>query len=210
MHRMRRTAENEKSSAGPAGGSRRISRWNMSFRRRITTACAVVALVSVGTIVGTTGVASAATPLACPTGASCALGYVPLASPTRIADTRTVANGGSASSYNGDTLAAGTSLAVSAAGAVPSTATAIVVNVTAINPTNAGFLTVYPTGATLPTAANIDFTKGQTVGNEVTVGLNGSQSFTVYYGPVGSGNVDFTADVMGYYEAEATNAGSSF
>ena len=210
MHRKRSNAENDVPITGSIRRSGKFSRWNTSFRRRITTACAVVALVSVGTIVGTTGVASAATPLPCPTGASCALGYVPLPSPTRIADTRTVANGGSASSYNGDTLAAGTSLAVSAAGAVPSTASAIVVNVTAVNPTNAGFLTVYPTGATLPTAANIDFTKGQTVGNEVTVGLNGSQSFTVYYGPAGSGTVDFTADVMGYYEPQATNTGSSF
>ena len=92
---------------------------------------------------------------------------------------------------------------------LPTSASAIVVNVTAVNPTNAGFLTVYPTGATLPTAANIDFTTGQTVGNEVTVGLNASQSFTVYYGPAGSGTVDFTADVMGYYEA-ATTGGSYY
>ncbi len=206
MHRKRSDAENDV----PITGSGKFSRWNMSFRRRITAACAVVALVSVGTVVGTTSVATAAPgSLPCPTGESCALGYVALASPMRIADTRTVANGGSTNAYNGKTLAAGTSLAVSASGAVPTSASAIVVNVTAVNPTNAGFLTVYPTGATLPTAANIDFTTGQTVGNEVTVGLNASQSFTVYYGPAGSGTVDFTADVMGYYEA-ATTGGSYY
>ena len=120
MHRKRRNAENDVPSAGSIRRSGKFSRWNMSFRRRITAACAVVALVSVGTVVGTTSVATAAPgSLPCPTGESCALGYVALASPTRIADTRTVANGGSTNAYNGKTLAAGTSLAVSAAGAAP-------------------------------------------------------------------------------------------
>jgi hypothetical protein len=213
MHRKRSNAENDVSRAEPIRRSGKPSRLTMSFRRLIVTASAVVALVSVGTVVGTTSIASAAPgSLPCPTGASCALGYVPLTSPTRIADTRTLANGGSTSLYNNKTLAAGTSLAVTVpTTVVPATATAIVVNVTAINPTNAGFLTVYPGGGTLPTAANVTFTTGQTVGNNVTVGLgpdaatSSTQSFTVYNGPAtGAGNVDFTADVMGYYEPEST------
>jgi hypothetical protein len=207
MHRKRSHAENDVPRAGSSRRSRRSSRWNLSFRQLVATASAMVALVSVGTVLGISGVASAAS-LPCPTGATCALGYVALASPTRIADTRTVAQGGSTNAYNGQTLSAGHGLAISAASAVPPAASAIVVNVTAVGPTNAGFLTVYPTGATLPTAANIDFAAGQTVGNEVTVGLDASQSFTVYYGPAGSGTVNFTADVMGYYEAETT--GGSF
>jgi hypothetical protein len=208
MHR-KRNAENDVPRAGSIRRSGKLSRWNMSLRRRITAACAVVALVSVGTVVGTTGVASAAS-LPCPTGASCGNGYVPLASPTRIADTRTVANGGSTNPYNGKTLAAGTNLAVTvpttgAGAVVPATATAVVVNITAVGPTNAGYLEVYP-GTTAPATptANIDFTTGQTVGNEVTIGLSGSDVFTVAYGPAGAGNVDFTADVMGYYEPETT------
>jgi hypothetical protein len=207
MHRKRSNAENDVPRARPGRRSRKSSLWNLSIRQFIATVSALVALVSVGTVLGTTAITSAAPgSLPCPTGASCGLGYVALASPTRIADTRTVAGGGSTNPYNGHTLSAGGSLAITVpAGVAPAAATAIVVNITAVNPTNAGYLSVFP-GTTVPNpiTANIDFAAGQTVGNEVTIGLDASQVFSVYYGPAGSGKADFAADVMGYYEPQAT------
>jgi hypothetical protein len=52
---------------------------------------------------------------------------------------------------------------------IPATVAAIVLNVTVTDPEAAGFLTVYPCTATVPTASNVNFTKGQTVANAVVV-----------------------------------------
>jgi hypothetical protein len=41
----------------------------------------------------------------------------------------------------------------------------------ATGPTNSGFLTVWPTGASQPTVSNLNFVAGQTVPNLVKVGL---------------------------------------
>ena len=43
---------------------------------------------------------------------------------------------------------------------VPPDATAVVLNVTVVNPTAAGFMTVYPAGAAMPLASNIDYVGG--------------------------------------------------
>jgi len=145
------------------------------------------------------------------------LGYTPLPSPVRIADTRAGAT--DPDTYAGDTLSEGGSLTVdipSSAG-VPADAGAVVVNVTAIDPTAAGFLAVYPGGTANPGTANITFSGGQTVGNMVTVGLGpdsstgATQSFTVYDGPSSNGgNVDFTADLEGYYASQTSTSGAAY
>ncbi|MHB8329723.1 MAG: hypothetical protein ACYDD6_08895 [Acidimicrobiales bacterium] len=76
--------------------------------------------------------------------ATSGLGYTPLASPVRIADTRSGAT--DPATYAGKTLAENTQLTVDipATAGVPANAGAVVVNVTAVNPTAAGFLSVYP------------------------------------------------------------------
>ncbi|MGH9917637.1 MAG: hypothetical protein ACRD6W_02010, partial [Nitrososphaerales archaeon] len=134
--------------------------------------------------------------------ASTNLGYTPLASPTRIADTRSGAT--DPSTYAGNTLCSGCSRTVDLPG-LPSGAGAVVGQLTAINPTTAGYLAAYPTtvsGNPAPTA-NVVFTKGQTVGNLVTVAVgtdpsNGDPAIDIYNGPSG-GTVDFTFDLYGYY-----------
>jgi hypothetical protein len=152
-----------------------------------------------------TGPAGAATPSAISTSA---LRYTPLSSPMRVADTRAGAT--DPATYAGKTLSAGTSLTVDIPKTVvPATAGAAVVNITATNPSGQGFLSVYPGGKTYATTSNVNFTKGQTVANLVTVGLGATQSFTVYDGPTtatGGGTVDFTADVEGYYSATGKSA----
>ena len=47
-------------------------------------------------------------------------------------------------------------------GTVPAGASAAVLNVTAVDPTASGFLTVFPEGTTMPTVSNLNFTPGET------------------------------------------------
>src|SRR5262249_16092499 len=55
---------------------------------------------------------------------------------------------------------------------------AVVLNVTATGPTAPGYVTVYPTGSTRPTASNLNFLTGQTTPNLVIakVGTSGKVS----------------------------------
>lgn len=95
--------------------------------------------------------------------------------PTRLADTR--AEGARASVR----LADGGELRVTVpetAGLSSSAIAAATVNVTAVDPAGAGYLTVYPCGAALPTSSNVNYTAGSITAAQTTVGLGS-----------GSGNV---------------------
>ena len=83
---------------------------------------------------------------------------------------------------------------------VPSGADAVVLNVTATNPTVPSYLTVYPAGGAVPTVSNLNFIAGQTIPNLVVVKLpsNGQISFAV-----GNGGVDVVADLVGYFSSVA-------
>jgi hypothetical protein len=87
---------------------------------------------------------------------------------------------------------------------VPSTAGAVVLDVTAVNPSASGFLSVYPTGSiTDPATAdangtltsNLNFAAHETVANLVEVPLS-SGSVTIYNH---SGTTGVDVDVFGYY-----------
>jgi hypothetical protein len=90
-------------------------------------------------------------------------------------------------------------------GTVPATATAAVLNVTAVDPTAAGYLTVYPQGGTLPVVSSVNFAAGSRVANAVTVGL-GSTGMATIFNNTGSTNV--VVDVDGYYTTTPASAGS--
>jgi hypothetical protein len=90
-------------------------------------------------------------------------------------------------------------------GVVPSTASAVVINLTAVNSTARTFLTVYPSDQSRPIASSLNLTSPLPVANLVTVQL-GLES------PVGSlittqgikiyndnGTVDVIADLEGYF-----------
>src|SRR5205085_4302920 len=84
-----------------------------------------------------------------------ASGFHPL-TPLRILDTR-VGIGvrgaiGSAGSIDADGLCKG---------GVPSNAKAIVINVTAVEPTGGGYITVWPSGDARPESSNLNFVPGQ-------------------------------------------------
>ncbi|HEX5402739.1 MAG TPA: right-handed parallel beta-helix repeat-containing protein [Pseudonocardiaceae bacterium] len=89
---------------------------------------------------------------------------------------------------------------------IPATGvSAVVLNVTAVNPTANSFLTVYPDLTTRPVASSLNFVPGQTVPNLVTVpvGANGAVDFFNHLG-----TVDAVADIEGYYvDRPAFNGG---
>jgi hypothetical protein len=60
-------------------------------------------------------------------------------------------------------------------GGVPLTgSSAVVMNVTVTDPTDDGFLTMFPSGGPTPLSSNLNFVAGQTVPNLVMVGLGGT------------------------------------
>lgn len=115
-------------------------------------------------------------------------------SPTRLLDTRdgTGRGGNTAPVGPGGSI----ELQVLGAGPVPADATAVALNVTVDAPTGSSFLTVWPTGQSLPTASNLNFVRGLTVANMVIakVGAGGKVSLFNL-----TGTVHVIADVVGYF-----------
>ncbi len=92
-----------------------------------------------------------------------------------------------------------TELTVVGRGGVPATGVgSVALNVTVTNPTADGFVTVWPSGLTRPTASNLNFVKGQTVPNMaiVPVGDNGEISI---FNSIGFS--DIIVDVLGWFPA---------
>ncbi|MCX6509349.1 MAG: hypothetical protein NT081_00855 [Actinobacteria bacterium] len=114
--------------------------------------------------------------------------------PIRILDTRTTNN---PSGVAGRVADGGTiDLQVAGANGIPVDATAVVMNVTAVLPTGAGFVTVWPRGVTKPLASNLNFVPGDVVPNLVTVGIGSNGQVSLFH----KGGVnDLLADVVGYY-----------
>ena len=84
-------------------------------------------------------------------------------------------------------------------GGVPASGvSAVVLSVAVTSPTTVGYLTVFPTGAPLPLASNLNFVAGQTVANLVTVGVGTSGQVSVFNA---AGATQVVADVAGWYDA---------
>ena len=83
---------------------------------------------------------------------------------------------------------------------VPADATAVVLNVTVVNPLAPGFVTAYPTGATLPDASSIDYVAGEVVPNLVEVGTGTAGQVSIY----SSAQTDVVVDVEGYVAPTAS------
>lgn len=116
--------------------------------------------------------------------------------PCRIADTR-LPNG----PQGGPSLAAGNSRNFGVAGfcGVPPTAKAVSVNVTVVNATSPGNLTLYPAGTSPPLASTLNFRLATARANNAIVALGASGSVGVFCG-MPSGTADFVLDVTGYFE----------
>jgi hypothetical protein len=88
---------------------------------------------------------------------------------------------------------------------VPAGASAVVLNLVATRSADAGFVTVFPTGVTRPTASSINVdVAGQTIANLVTVPIGTGGAVDIFTQP----STDLIADVQGYYiPAVAAQAG---
>ena len=83
--------------------------------------------------------------------------------------------------------------------AVPADAAAVVLNVTAVTSPSNGWVTVFPCGATQPTASNLNFVPGRSVANSVLVGVGTAGKVCVY----NSSATHLIVDVVGVLEATA-------
>ncbi|MDQ6726361.1 MAG: peptidoglycan recognition protein family protein, partial [Actinomycetota bacterium] len=129
--------------------------------------------------------------------------YHPL-SPVRVLDTRNGTGAAAAPVGPGATI----DLKVAGVGGVPASGVAaVVLNVTAADVTAPlSFLTVWPKGATRPTASNLNFGPGRPVANLVTTRVGTAGGISLYND---TGTVGVVADVQGWYSDSATS-GSSY
>lgn len=82
---------------------------------------------------------------------------------------------------------------------ISTTATAIATNATAVNPTSASYVTIFPADAEhRPTASNLNVVAaGAPTPNQVTVALSAAGAISAYNN---GGTVDLIIDIVGYYE----------
>jgi hypothetical protein len=108
--------------------------------------------------------------------------------PCRLLDTRA-----------GWPLFAGLQRPITVAGAcgIPTSALAIAGNVTAVTPTQPGFLVLFPAGQTQPLSATVTFGAGQTRSNNVVVPVTAAGLIAVAGIP--GGEVHLVVDVTGYF-----------
>ncbi|MDQ1424032.1 MAG: hypothetical protein QOD72_1530 [Acidimicrobiaceae bacterium] len=109
--------------------------------------------------------------------------------PTRVFDSR----------FAG-TPTVGAERAISLAGQVPASASAVVVNLTATRTTTNGFAKFYPCGEAPPDISNINFVTGRDVANQAVVKLGAGQAICA----VTSARTDVLVDLLGWFGAGAT------
>ncbi|MFL6081495.1 MAG: hypothetical protein ACJ714_16305, partial [Ornithinibacter sp.] len=123
--------------------------------------------------------------------------------PARILDTRGVGGASARPLSSGESRL----VEVAGLGGVPLTATAVVVNLTAVTPTKAGHLDLYPAGAQRPTASSVNFPAGAIVPNLVTMPLGSGGDIRAYNS---AGTTHVLVDVVGWYTPGDPSAGSRF
>ncbi|MDQ2756139.1 MAG: hypothetical protein M3Y71_06185 [Actinomycetota bacterium] len=125
--------------------------------------------------------------------------FSPLPSPERLLDTRAGTTVDSAFRDLGPEPAnASLTLSVAGRGSVPSGAKAVVLNLTAIGPTGSGYTSVYPAGPA-PHASNLNYARGEIVGNLVVAPLSATGSACLTTAGVAT---DLVVDVTGYLTAD--------
>ncbi|WP_344257240.1 substrate-binding domain-containing protein [Terrabacter carboxydivorans] len=115
--------------------------------------------------------------------------YIPL-DPSRIKDTRV--SGGAPQVRAGGVL----SVQVRGAGGVPAAgATAVMLNVTAVNEAGSGNIAAYPSGSSRPNASVVNYVKGVTASNSVIAKIGPDGKVNLYT----SAASNLIVDVQGYF-----------
>ncbi|MGN9778322.1 hypothetical protein ACTMS0_21525 [Micromonospora sp. H33] len=93
-------------------------------------------------------------------------------------------------------------------GGVPATGVrALLVDVTAINPTGHTHLTVFPNGATRPAASSVNASPGEVLSNSVVVAPGTGGKLDIYNH---SGSTHIKLDVQGYFTTSTNGTGGAF
>ncbi|MFN3257696.1 MAG: HYR domain-containing protein [Ilumatobacter sp.] len=123
--------------------------------------------------------------------------------PARLLETRT---GENLTTIDGEEVGVGRSSAdtfldvpIAGRGGVPADAIGAVLNVAAIQPDAAGFVTLYPCTDEIPTAASLNYEAGVNISNATFVDLSDDGDVCLYTSNV----ADYTIDVVGYLPAES-------
>ena len=160
----------------------------------LTNATAYTFTVAATNFAGT-GLASTASGAATPVASLVAL------TPSRLLETRSGPNDLTVDgSFQGNgRRGAGTTLqlTVTDRGGVPNNAGAVMLNVTAVSPGAAGFLTVFPCGTEMPLASSVNYGPGDVVANAVLAKI-GTGGKVCIYSPAAT---DIVVDVTGYIPA---------
>lgn len=129
--------------------------------------------------------------------------YTPLDSPVRALDTRPAFATGTSSPgrKNGP-------VTFTLPSSVPSTAVAVVLNVTTTGASRAGFVTVYPAGTANPGTSNVNFRAGSDQANEVLTAISSGRQVTLDVGGANAPVTYLIADVTGYLTANGAAAAS--
>ena len=173
-----------------------------------------VAGIVVASVVGMGGLAV----VRATSSSSSASSFVPV-SPVRVLDTRSdlglaaVTDGVAGTLKVTGSIPTATSSGVVSAVVVPVGATAVVLNVTAVNPTASGYVSLRPGDATgAPTVSTLNVTAGGTFPNgaTITIPTTGAHAgeIQVWYEAEGTtvGSTELLIDIAGYYELASTGA----
>ncbi|HEY5116704.1 MAG TPA: S8 family serine peptidase, partial [Nakamurella sp.] len=126
-------------------------------------------------------------------GTAAAPGAFKSLSPTRILDTRT-ANG----AVLGPVPAFGAiTIQITGRGDVPAGASAVALNVIAVDPTGSGHITAWPGDQNRPDTSNLNFSAGQNIPNLVIAPIGVGGKINLYNGS--GGTVQLVGDVAGYF-----------
>jgi hypothetical protein len=122
--------------------------------------------------------------------------FVPLAAPRRLLDTRPASQTvDSAFRQSGAQPSGGTlQLKVTDRAGIPTDASAVVLNVTAVDPRTPGFITAHPRGTNRPTASNLNHAPGLTVANSVIARVGRGGDICLFT----SGVTHLVVDVAGW------------
>jgi hypothetical protein len=83
---------------------------------------------------------------------------------------------------------------------------AVAINVTVVTPAAGGFVTAYPFGAQLPTAATVNFQAGDIARGNFTIAKVNQAAASADLSVYSSSLVDVVGDVVGYYSKPAATA----
>ncbi|MEP7340873.1 MAG: S8 family serine peptidase [Acidobacteriota bacterium] len=129
--------------------------------------------------------------------------FHPLPSPVRLLDTRPGEQGCTAPGLpiNGGSSMTQSGRMTCGSVAIPNTAEALIGNVTAITPTAAGYLTIYPNIQVQPLVASGNYVGGDIVNTPFTAGLGTDGAFRIFT----VSTTHLVMDIMGYYSPEASD-----